>query len=101
MDAPALLDFKCHGKTDPVDRGGHFRFPCFLRFDHAADGEFLTFSADLCDRYGNTRNLPLTVRVRVEKVRTLDHLDENGTPVYALVPVPAVTVTPADWYGGG
>ncbi|MBQ9347231.1 MAG: hypothetical protein IJT94_07835 [Oscillibacter sp.] len=72
-----------------------------IRFDHAAGGEFLTFSADLCDRYGNTRNLPLTVRVRVEKVRTLDHLDENGTPVYALVPVPVVTVSPADWYGSG
>ena len=72
-----------------------------IQCDHAENGEFITFAGDLSDQFSNVHNRPLTISIEIMPVRTLDHLDENGEPVYELVPTPIVRVSPDDWDPSG
>ena len=73
-----------------------------LRYDHAYNGDFVTFASDLSDQYGNVHNTPLTVSVEVVMVRTADHIDtQTGEIVYELVPTPVVRVKPDEWDPSG
>ena len=68
-----------------------------LRFDHAENGTFLTFSADLCDQYSNVRSAPLTISVSIERVRTIvDVSAETGDPIYGYISTPLIHITP-EW----
>ncbi len=68
-------------------------------FDHAQDGTFITFNADLCDQYSNVRSSPLTVSIEIQKVRTVEDWDPlTGEPIYTAVSTPVVHITPA-WDG--
>ncbi len=70
-----------------------------LNFQHAKNGEFITFNPNLCDQFGNTRSVPLTVRVSLRRVRTIIDINpETGDPIYSWILTPVVEITP-EWDG--
>ena len=76
---------------------GHQTLTIDFAFEHAQNGAFITFTTDLCDQYSNVRSSPLTVRVNIQRVRTIvDVSPETGDPIYGYIATPLIEITP-DW----
>ncbi len=76
---------------------GHQTLTIDFAFDHAQNGAFITFTTDICDQYSNVRSSPLTVRVNIQRVRTIvDVSPETGDPIYGYISTPLIEIT-SDW----
>ena len=68
-----------------------------LNFQHAENGEFITFNTNLCDQFGNTRSVPLTIRLSLRRVRTITDINpDTGDPIYSWVLTPVIEIPP-EW----
>ena len=72
-----------------------------VEFNHAGNGEYVTFASDLCDQFSNVGRMPLYLRVNIAQVTTqIGVKEDTGEPLYGYIYTPTVEIS-SEWDGRG